>query len=468
MKANRMSVNGQNQTKGKKHSNINIGMIIFLIILIYIVICVFIYLGKEKISVVEVQHGKIVDNGYYTGIILRSEQVVPSTNSGYVNYYVQNGGKVAKDGQVYLMNTGSPSNTNAQSSTDVTDFTSFAPDDYNEIKDIISVYASNYTDSHYSDLYTFKYDLQNQISEAISNYEISNAQAAISQGSGNYISVPAPMPGVVSYTYDNMEALTKEAITDDMFNSNNYEKHQITSNQWVNAGDVAYKLVTDNDWSIVIKLTPTQAADLADKNQVTVHFLKDDITATANIELFTNGESNYACLSLSKYMVRYLSERYIEIELIASSPEGLKIPTSAVTTKEFYKIPVEYLITDESTNESGFYKYVYDELGEAKALFYKATIYANDGEYCYVDMDDFTLGDNIGKPDSSDTYRIGATGGLTGVYNINQGYTIFRLVNILYQNDEYCIIEENTAYGISLYDRIILNADAASENQLIY
>ena len=29
MKANRMSVNGQNQTKGKKHSNINIGMIIF-------------------------------------------------------------------------------------------------------------------------------------------------------------------------------------------------------------------------------------------------------------------------------------------------------------------------------------------------------------------------------------------------------------------------------------------------------
>ena len=40
------------------------------------VISIIIYIGKDHYSVVEVQRGKIVDNGYYTGIILRNEELV--------------------------------------------------------------------------------------------------------------------------------------------------------------------------------------------------------------------------------------------------------------------------------------------------------------------------------------------------------------------------------------------------------
>ena len=144
----------------RRHLNINIGMIIFLIIAVYIVISVVIYIGKEKISVVEVQKGKIVDNGYYTGIILRSESLVTSKNSGYINFYVHNGGKVAKNGDVYMMNT-----AQAQAEGSTGNFNGFSSADYADMRKIISVYTSNYSDSRYSDLYTFKYDLQNQITE---------------------------------------------------------------------------------------------------------------------------------------------------------------------------------------------------------------------------------------------------------------------------------------------------------------
>ncbi len=445
--------------KERRHLNINIGMIIFLIILVYIVISVVIYIGKEKISVVEVQKGKIVDNGYYTGIILRDETLVTSKNSGYINFYVHNGGKVAKNGDVYMINT-----AQAQGEGATGNFTGFSSSDYADMRKIISVYTSNYSDSRYSDLYTFKYDLQNQITEAISNYNITDAPGS----GGNYTSIRSDQSGIVSYTYDGMEDLAKEQITDAMFNSTNYEKKQLISNQWLDTGDVAYKLITDDQWSIIIKLTPAQAKSLSEKKTVTLRFVKDNIQTTAGVEIFSNGESNYASLSLSKYMVRYIADRYIDIEIIATSAEGLKIPTSAVLEKDFYKIPVEYLITDEGSSEEGFYKYTYDDNGQMSALFYKASIYDNDGEFCYVDTDDFKLGDYIGKLDSDDRYRIGATGSLTGVYNINKGYSVFRLIKILYRNDEYCIIKTNTPYGISLYDRIILNADSVNENQLIY
>ena len=441
----------------RRRMNVNIGMIVFFIILIYMVISVIIYIGKDHYSVVEVQKGRIVDNGYYTGIILRSEELVNAQSSGSINFYVGNGEKVARGGDVYML--GAAADAGGTSS----DFSNLSSADYEAVSRIISVYTSNYDDSSYSDLYTFKYDLQNQISEAISSHNIS----ALGTG-GSYQRVASDKSGIVCYTYDGMESLTRDQITDDMFNSNNYEKHQIVSNQWVDGGSVAYKLVTDDVWSIIIKLTPEQAQSLSKQETVTMRFAKDDIETTADVEVFSNGESNYACLSLKKYMVRYISDRYIDIEIIASSAEGLKIPTSSVAQKDFYKIPVDYLITDEDTSEEGFYKYSYDDSGEMMAVFYKTDIYAKDDEFCYVDTSDFSLGDYVGKANSNDRYRIGATGQLTGVYNINQGYSIFRIIDILYQNDEYCIVDDSTSYGVALYDRIILNASQVGEDQMIY
>ena len=454
----------KSKNKVNNGPSFNIGIIIFLIIFIYIIINIIIHLGKDSYSVVEVQKGKIVDNGHYTGIILRNEEVVISNDSGAINYYISNGGKVAKNSNVYMLDTAAQKqNGDATLSTNsLSDLTS---SDYSNIKQIISLYTSNYSDSRYSDLYTFKYDLQNQINEAISGHNISTAQ---NNGSGQYVHAKAQNSGIVCYTYDGLESLTKEQITDDMFNATTYEKKQLTSNQWVDYGDPAYKLVTGDEWEIIIKLTQAQAKALSSKSYVSLKFSRDNIETSSRIEVFSNGESNYACLTLSKYMIRYISDRYIDIEIITSSAEGLKIPTSAVLEKDFYKIPVEYLVTDEDTYEEGFYTYSYDDNGELKALFYKATIYHNDGEYCYVSTQDFSINDYIGKLNSSDRYKIGTTGQLTGVYNINKGYAIFRLINILYSNDEYCIIQTNTPYGISLYDRIILNAGSVSEEQMIY
>ena len=64
----------------------------------------------------------------------------------------------------------------------------------------------------------------------------------------------------------------------------------------------------------------------------------------------------------------------------------------------------------------------------------------------------------------------GAEGGcrfraeLIGVYYINKGYPDFRQITINYQNEEYAIVEPNSAYGLQEYDYIVLYADSIHMN----
>ena len=38
----------------------------------------------------------------------------------------------------------------------------------------------------------------------------------------------------------------------------------------------------------------------------------------------------------------------------------------------------------------------------------------------------------------------------------------------LSQNEEFTLVEEGTSYGLTVYDRIVLNGDAVDEDEFIY
>ena len=80
----------------------------------------------------------------------------------------------------------------------------------------------------------------------------------------------------------------------------------------------------------------------------------------------------------------------------------------------------------------------------------------SENEDCYY-LDDSVLraGMIIDRPNSSDQFTIGDQDELIGVYYINKGYRDFRQVNILYQNEEYAIVEPNSLYGLQEYDYIV-------------
>ena len=79
-----------------------------------------------------------------------------------------------------------------------------------------------------------------------------------------------------------------------------------------------------------------------------------------------------------------------------------------------------------------------------------------------------SAGDLLIRTDSAEVYPVGQLESLKGVYNINKGYTVFRQIQILYENEEYCIVKEGTSYGLSVYDHIVLNAETVDEDEVIY
>ncbi len=103
----------------------------------------------------------------------------------------------------------------------------------------------------------------------------------------------------------------------------------------------------------------------------------------------------------------------------------------------------------------------------ASKEFISTTLYAENDDLCYVDTAAFPEGSILSKPDSNDRYVVEDTAALEGVYCINKGYAVFRFINILDQNEEFCIVEKGTAYGIAQYDHIILDASQVKEEDIV-
>ncbi len=48
------------------------------------------------------------------------------------------------------------------------------------------------------------------------------------------------------------------------------------------------------------------------------------------------------------------------------------------------------------------------------------------------------------------------------------GYAHFKQISVLYQNEEYSVVKSNTAYGLNVYDYIVLDAEMVNDNEFIY
>ena len=51
---------------------------------------------------------------------------------------------------------------------------------------------------------------------------------------------------------------------------------------------------------------------------------------------------------------------------------------------------------------------------------------------------------------------------------MNKGYADFKQITILEKNDEYAIVSSNTKYGLTVYDRIVLDATSVNNDDFIY
>ncbi|EOS31736.1 MAG: hypothetical protein OSJ53_09440 [Kineothrix sp.] len=456
-------------TKYRRPLNINIGMVIFAVIFIYIVICVFMYFTSKHIVWYEVQAGSLSTNNTYEAIAIRDETIVNATDNGYVNYFAREGARVAVGDLVYTVDESGKLNDYIGISS--TGENSLSQTDLAELKSDIVGFANSFDRRrNFNSVYDFKYEMEGNVLK-LSNYNILESIESIqaSELTGLIKQCTAVLPGIIIYSTDGYEDLTLEMMTAEMFDKKNYEKTQLLSNDLVAAGDPVYKISSNEDWSLVIQVDKAREEELLKAEYVRVRFLKNQEVSWGKVESFTNEKGDiFVKLTFTNSMITFCNERFVDIELILEDETGLKIPNSSIVEKEFFIVPKGYVTKGGNSNASGVLREAYTEEGEATTEFVEASIYNETEEEYYLDGASLRIGEYIVMPETSEKYALSKRGSLIGVYNINKGYADFKQINILYNNDEYSIVQSNTSYGLNVYDYIVLDATTVSEDELIH
>lgn len=441
------------------HSMLNIGTFMFGILFLYMIICLIMYLTSPHVTAYEVTAGPLSGNYKYTAIALKSEKIVYSTSAGSINYYARENSKVGVGNAIYSV--GASLNNQSGATSEATDDNSSV--DFSAFHTIASSFSTAYSAMDYQDVYNFKADAQTAIFEIYSQNQMDSA----ANYSGQNL-VTADTDGIVVYSVDGMEDKTVDDIRLSDFAKTNYKRTNLRMKESVSANDPVYKLITSEEWSLIIPLDTKTATELADSTTVRFTFLEDKSTFNADFSIIQNEDGFFGKLDISNSVIRFAGDRFIDIELQINKVSGLKIPNSAIAEKTFYRIPKEFVSVNENNeNEISLIKETYDTDGSAITKYITATVYDKTDTDYYVDTGLFEEGDYVLMKDSSKRYQISDTKSLIGVYNINKGYAVFREITIIDENEEYCIVESNSSYGLAQYDHIALDASTVKEDAIV-
>ncbi len=453
----------------KKPLNINIGNIIFGVTFIYLIICVILFFSRDRIRYYEVVAGKSAqaNTKKYTGLILREEATTQVKNSGYVHFYIRNCSRASIGTTVYTLDeTGVVADLLERAKAEGTTLT-----DTNlaDIKQKISEFEAEYDDTNFSNVYTFKADLENAISECMNLSALENLNTLADDEQKNSFKIySAKQAGIIVCSTDGYEGLKEQDLTEQHFDKSKYKSVSYHSDDLVEADSPIYKTVTSEMWNMYVPLTKKEVKKYKDTKALSIRILKDDITLTCNFEILELNGKSYGKITLSRYMMNYAAERFLDFTIVEDEIEGLKVPKSAVVEKDFYTIPVSYLTTGANTNKEGFNVEKVSEEGVSYVVFETPSIYKKTEEFAYIDANLYEKGTDIIMPDSQSRYTLSDMESLKGVFNINNGYAVFDRIEILAESNDYYIIEIGTSYGLTIYDHIVLNGASVKEEQIIF
>ncbi len=446
----------------------NIVTILFAAILIYLVVNVLSVVLAGHTTSYQVTGGPLAKNQTYTGLVLRKEKVVHAKASGRITYYAADSSRVCKNGPVYSVHAGLVSEDDAKQKGSLRECSS-------EIRSVLG----GFDPVNFREVYSLKSRLDYCIlASATDDAGIHDNGLLMTNAAGDEVML-AEEDGIISYIIDGYEDFDIGQITQNTFAERRDRITELRPGDSVAYGEDVYKLVTSEAWSVLVPLTAKQVVHLEAAKKIRVKFLKDGMSQVADCKVSTGADGAfYARLDFSSGMLRYLSDRFLRVELVTNSETGLKVPLTSLTERSFLEIPDSFMTRGGDGTALGLMKVLPDVNSLGSLVFVKANIVAfiNDkdelgrdlptGKY-YIEADNFSLGDQIAQPTASgqrmllNTFKT-----LPGVYCINKGYAVFKYVDILDKNEDYCIVKKNTRYGISQFDFIVLDASTVQDSDI--
>ena len=476
---NVVSIDGTGYREGKRIKSPNrgffnrltpeaIGAAILALIFLYLLINVMIYKSKKQVSIFEVQAQSIGYDKTFTGICVRSEELVKSDASGYTNYYVAGGGKTARNSIVYSVDSSSTIyNTLKAQAGEL----KLSDDNILKLKNVISMRMRDYDGSKLGWIGDFEDELNSAIYEIVNDNILSAAMGlkdGDSSGTG-FAPYRSEVSGVISYKADAYTGCSAEDIDADDFSSRDAGERNLRVAGLIGAGDPVYRICTEDNWSVVVKVSEDFYVANLEEREATVYLNGHNTPLTGSLRLYMLDSDYFAEVTFDKYMAGYIDERYVEVRFGGAEDKGLKIPVSAICEKGYYLVPLSMFVDAADYNGQVLKREIFDaEKGTTDYENVYPEKYFSDGYYAYIDMNDLNEGEYLCNTDTGERTKVGLVNYLEGVYNVNKGYYCFVRIEKIRSNSEYAIVKSNTPDGLRQYDHIALNSSDAVEQALIF
>ena len=145
--------------KFNRDIKINAATCVIAAVLLYVLICVVNYMRKDPITTYKVNKSNVNNNIILSGLVVRDEEVLSASKSGYICYYIRDGEKIEKNSTVCTVDESGQVYNVIADSEEYDDL--LTEDDYNEIRSLISLYKVGYKDSEFYNAYNFQNNLNN-------------------------------------------------------------------------------------------------------------------------------------------------------------------------------------------------------------------------------------------------------------------------------------------------------------------
>jgi|GEM_PF-2607219 len=453
--------------------------IALVICILYFFVSVFRLNEKRAVSSYQVISGTNSTSTPYTAVILRDETIINSTMDGYMNYYTKNGERIGAKAIVCTMDANGDFFKKMEEELKAKEGNELSDETLQGFQTVLSQFNQNFDIHDYSRLYYGKYDITTDLMDLL-NTDIYNKISKNSKGEAIFDTIRSATPGIVMFSYDNYTNIKKEEINESLFKRSKYELKKIAAGSLVKSGDPLYRIVKSDAFSVIFPLEDKDKLQYFLRNKISIIFKEQGVTLEGTYSHFTGADGkSYAEVVFSGNGYPFLNSRFVSIQIAESNISGFKIPVSAVTEKEFFEVPKDYINTSKSTP----YLYVYTEKGtlskrqvtilkstDTSYVFSAADV--KQGDELYYKPDEDVIADLNTDPSKSSNdlrYRLYNTKKVKGVYNIDRGYTVFKPIEIIYiPGDGYYIIDKDAPFTVKEYEHISIDASELNEGDFVY
>lgn len=466
--------------KNKRNRDIS-GTPFFLKLLIgiifgYILLHVFMYQKSDKTAIYEVRYGYLSRNNVLRGLCLREEKIVKSKASGHINYFVSGSDRVGVNTIVYSLDSNGSIYEYIKETKEELSLV-----ELREIRRLSRTFFATFHPSDFNRLLPYNSSLDVYLTNIKADKALNKLKKLDEKTSLSFRKYKALSAGNIAFYTDGFENKTQGSVSYSELYDDDYQRQDINNNDEIEEGSPVYKLLKNERWKLLCPLEPEVYKQLEEivRNKgsldgdipIRVKFLADATYTNCNLELAKKEGKDLAVLTFTDSAVRFLNDRYLDIELQLKQNIGLQIPITSIVQKSFFKVPKEYADRGGGKMSSNSYgvikKTAVSESNKSGREFIEISNIAAEEDFVYIPADKFEDSQILINPSDNKTeYVLTDKLSLNGVYNINKGYAVFNYIEIIDKNDQYYIVDDKKSM-IGEFDHIVLDGKSASENMIL-